>query len=131
MSDKRDHGPVRLAELVAALSLAIDLGTKTRVKVVKNKVAPPFREAEFEIMYGTGVNWAGEIVDLGSEAGVVEKSGAYYSWKGERIAQGRDNACKWMLENPQAAEEIRTLLIARRKAEYAKLGAPGPAGGRG
>ena len=102
----------------------IPVGTKTRVKVVKNKVAPPFREAEFEIMYGTGVNWAGEVVDLASEAGVVEKSGAYYSWKGERIAQGRDNACRWMLENPQAAEEIRALLVARRKAENAKLGAP-------
>src|SRR5690348_960934 len=60
------------------------VGTKTRVKVVKNKCAPPFREAEFEIMYGTGVNWAGEIVDLASDAGVLEKSGAYYSWKGER-----------------------------------------------
>jgi recombination protein RecA len=102
----------------------IPVGTKARVKVVKNKVAPPFREAEFEIMYGTGVNWPGEVVDLGSEVGVVEKSGAYYSWKGERIAQGRDNACKWMLENPQAAEEIRALLVARRKAENAKLGAP-------
>src|SRR5882672_8518996 len=63
------------------------IGTKTRVKVVKNKVAPPFRECEFEIMYGTGVNWPGEIVDLASDAGVLEKSGAYYSWKGERIAQ--------------------------------------------
>src|ERR671925_1423794 len=64
------------------------VGTKTRVKVVKNKVAPPFRECEFEIMYGTGVNWAGEVVDLGSEAGVLEKSGSYYAWRGERIAQG-------------------------------------------
>ena len=85
---------------------------------------PAFREAEFEIIYGTGVNWPGEIVDLGSEAGVVEKSGAVLRWKGERIAQGRDNACKWMVENPQAAEEIRALLVARRKAENAKLGAP-------
>jgi recombination protein RecA len=100
------------------------VGTKTRVKVVKNKVAPPFREAEFEILYGTGVNWPGEIVDLGSEAGVLEKSGSYYAWKGERIAQGRENACKWMVENPQTAEEIRALLVARRKAENAKLGAP-------
>jgi len=95
------------------------MGTKTRVKVVKNKMAPPFREAEFEILYGMGVNWAGEIVDLGSEAGVIEKSGAYYSWKGERIAQGRENACQWMQENPKAAEEIRTLLVERRKAENA------------
>jgi recombination protein RecA len=95
------------------------MGTKTRVKVVKNKMAPPFREAEFEILYGTGINWAGEIVDLGSEAGVIEKSGAYYSFKGERIAQGRENACQWMQENPKAAEEIRTLLVERRKAENA------------
>ena len=95
------------------------MGTKTRVKDVKNKMAPPLREAEFEILYGTGVNWAGEIVDLGSEAGVIEKSGAYYSWKGDRIAQGRENACQWMQENPKAAQEIRTLLVERRKAENA------------
>jgi recombination protein RecA len=95
------------------------IGTKARVKVVKNKVAPPFRECEFEIMYGTGINWPGEIVDLASEAGVLEKSGAYYSWKTERIAQGRDNACKWMLENSKAAEEMRARLIEMRKAENA------------
>ena len=95
------------------------IGTKTRVKVVKNKMAAPFREAEFEILYGMGVNWAGEIVDLGSEAGVIEKSGAYYSWKGGRIAQGRKNACRWMQENPKAAEKIRTLLVERRKAKNA------------
>jgi recombination protein RecA len=102
------------------------IGTKTRVKVVKNKVAPPFRECEFEIMYGTGVNWPGEIVDLASEAGVLEKSGAYYSWKGERIAQGREAACKWMVENQKAAEEMRARLVERRKAENA--GTPGTAG---
>jgi recombination protein RecA len=95
----------------------VAIGTKTRVKVVKNKVAPPFREAEFEIMYGTGVNWAGEIVDLGSEGNVLEKSGSYYSWKGDRIAQGRENACAWMLANPKAAQEIRETLVERRKAE--------------
>jgi recombination protein RecA len=102
----------------------VAVGTKTRVKVVKNKCAPPFREAEFEIMYGTGVNWAGEVVDLASEDGVLEKSGAYYSWKGERIAQGRENACKWMTENPKAADEVRTLLVTKRKAENARLGMP-------
>jgi recombination protein RecA len=112
----------------------VAVGTKARVKVVKNKCAPPFRECEFEIMYGTGVNWAGEIVDLASEAGVLEKSGAYYSWKGERIAQGRDNASKWMQENPKAAQEIRFTLVEARKAENAGLngaavanGAPGAA----
>jgi recombination protein RecA len=109
--DIRKIGVVKNGEVV--------MGTKTRVKVVKNKMAPPFREAEFEILYGTGINWAGEIVDLGSEAGVIEKSGAYYSWKGDRIAQGRENACQWMQENPKAAEEIRARLVERRKAENA------------
>src|SRR4051794_2768014 len=71
------------------------VGTKTRVKVVKNKCAPPFREAEFEIMYGTGVNWAGEIVDIASEAGGLEKSGAYYAWKGGRIGQGGGGGRQW------------------------------------
>jgi recombination protein RecA len=97
------------------------VGTKTRVKVVKNKVAPPFREAEFEIMYGQGVNWAGEIVDLASDAGVLEKTGSYYAWKGERIAQGRENACKWVSENLKAASEMRALLVEKRKAENAGI----------
>jgi recombination protein RecA len=103
------------------------MGTKTRVKVVKNKMAPPFREAEFEILYGTGVNRAGEIVDLGSEAGVLEKSGSYYSWNGDRIAQGRDNACAYMVENPNVAETIRARLIDKRKAENAGTSAPAAA----
>jgi recombination protein RecA len=103
------------------------IGTKAKVKVVKNKCAPPFRECEFEITYGAGVNWAGEIVDLGSEAGVIEKSGAYYSWKGDRIGQGRENACRWMSENQKAAEEIRTLLVHKRKAENAGVTSNGPA----
>jgi recombination protein RecA len=99
------------------------VGTKTRVKVVKNKCAPPFREAEFEIIYGAGVNWPGEIIDLASEAGILEKSGSFYSWKGERVGQGRETACKWVSENPKAAEEMRALLVEKRKAENA-----GPSG---
>jgi recombination protein RecA len=95
------------------------VGTKTRVKVVKNKMAPPFREAEFEILYGTGVDWAGEIVDLGAEAGLLEKSGAHYSFGGERIGQGRENARAYVLENPKVAEIVRAHLIQKRKAENA------------
>jgi recombination protein RecA len=106
------------------------VGTKTRVKVVKNKVAPPFRECEFEVLYGAGVNAAGEIVDLASEAGLLEKSGAYYSWKGERIAQGREKACAYLAERPELADELRTLLVERRKAENARLGAPAVAAGQ-
>jgi recombination protein RecA len=103
------------------------IGNKTRVKVVKNKVAPPFRECEFEILYGSGVSAAGEIVDLASEAGLLEKPGAYYSLNGERIAQGRDKACQYLGEHPELFEELRGKLVALRKAENARLGAPAPA----
>ncbi len=103
------------------------VGNKARVKVVKNKVAPPFRECEFEIMYGGGVNAVGEIVDLASEAGLLEKSGAYYSWKGERIAQGRDKACQYMAEHPEVMDELRQKLVEQRKAENSRMGAAIPA----
>ena len=102
------------------------VGNKTRVKVVKNKVAPPFRECEFEILYGAGVNAAGEIVDLASEAGLIEKAGAYYSLSGERIAQGRDKACQYMVEHPALADEPRAKLALLRKAENAGPGTPAP-----
>ena len=102
------------------------VGTRARVKVVKNKVAPPFREAEFEILYGVGVNVPGEIVDLASTAGLFEKSGAFYSFKGERIAQGREKACAYVAERPDVAQEVRLTLIEARKAENAALGAPSP-----
>jgi recombination protein RecA len=99
------------------------VGTKTRVKVVKNKMAPPFRECEFEILYGGGINAVGEVVDLASEAGLLEKSGAYYSWQGERIAQGRDKACQYIAERPELVDELRQRLVEQRKAENARLGA--------
>jgi recombination protein RecA len=102
------------------------VGNKTRVKVVKNKVAPPFRECEFEITYGTGISAVGEIVDLASDAGLIEKSGAYYSLAGERIAQGRDKACQYLGEHPALVDELREKLVALRKAENARLGAPVP-----
>ena len=82
------------------------LGNKTRVKVVKNKVAPPFKLAEFDIMYGEGISKVGEIVDLGVKAGVVEKSGAWYSYGDERIGQGRENAKLFLKENISISNEI-------------------------
>jgi recombination protein RecA len=82
------------------------IGNMTRVKVVKNKVAPPFREAEFEIMYGVGISREGEIIDLGSAAGIIEKSGSWYSYKGERIGQGKDNARTFLQQNKAIAREI-------------------------
>ncbi|AQW29669.1 recombinase RecA [Ralstonia syzygii subsp. celebesensis] len=82
------------------------VGNETKVKVVKNKVAPPFREAIFDILYGAGVSREGEIIDLGVEAKVVEKSGAWYSYNGDRIGQGRDNCREFLRENPELAREI-------------------------
>jgi recombination protein RecA len=98
------------------------VGNRARVKVVKNKVAPPFREAEFDILYGMGVNVPGEIVDHATTAGLFDKSGSFYSFKGERIAQGRDKACAYVAEHPDIAQEVRLTLLEARKAENAKLG---------
>ena len=81
-------------------------GNMTRVKVVKNKVAPPFREAEFEIMYGQGISREGEIIELGSSLGIIEKSGAWYAYKGSRIGQGKDNARAYLQSNREVAREI-------------------------
>jgi recombination protein RecA len=81
-------------------------GSETRVKVVKNKVAPPFKQAEFEILYGEGISREGELVDLGVKQGLVGKAGAWYSYKGEKIGQGKDNARLYLKEHPEVAEEI-------------------------
>jgi len=100
------------------------VGNRARVKVVKNKVAPPFREAEFDILYGMGVNVPGEIVDHATASGLFDKSGSFYSFKGDRIAQGRDKACAYVAEHPEIAQEVRLTLIEARKAENTALGAP-------
>jgi recombination protein RecA len=88
-------------------------GNMTRVKVVKNKVAPPFREAEFEIMYGQGISREGEIIELASAQGIIEKSGAWYAYKGNRIGQGKDNARAYLLANREIAREIEEQVRAR------------------
>ncbi|MFL9982985.1 recombinase RecA [Paraburkholderia sp. 1N] len=82
------------------------IGNETRVKVVKNKVAPPFREAIFDILYGEGISRQGEVIDLGVQAKIVDKAGAWYSYNGERIGQGKDNAREFLRENPDIAREI-------------------------
>ena len=82
------------------------VGNQTRVKVVKNKVAPPFRVVEFDIMYGEGISKTGELLDLGVNANIVEKAGAWFSYNGERIGQGRENAKKFLTENPVVASTI-------------------------
>ena len=94
------------------------LGTHVRVKVVKNKCAPPFRQAEFDVMFGTGINVMGEVIDLGTTHGLIEKSGAFFMLDGERIGQGRDNACAFLAENPEIVESLRArLLTAVKQAE--------------
>jgi recombination protein RecA len=82
------------------------VGNQTRVKVVKNKVAPPFKQVEFDIMYGEGVSKVGELVDLGVKAGIVEKSGAWFSFDGDRIGQGRENSKLFLREHPDVAARI-------------------------
>jgi recombination protein RecA len=82
------------------------IGNQTRVKVVKNKLAPPFKQVEFDIMYGEGVSKMGELLDLGVKAGVVEKSGAWFSYDSQRVGQGRENAKIFLKDNPDVAEKI-------------------------
>jgi recombination protein RecA len=87
------------------------VGNRTRVKVVKNKMAPPFREVEFDIMYGEGISHEGDLVDLGAESGVVEKSGAWFGFEGDRIGQGRDNARVYLKEHPEVARKIENKVL--------------------
>ena len=94
------------------------VGTPTRVKVVKNKVSPPFKEVEFDIMYGEGISKVGELVDIGVKAGVVEKSGSWYSYKDERIGQGRENAKMFLKQNPGVASEIEDKIRAANGLDF-------------
>ncbi len=115
------------------------VGNRTRVKVVKNKMAPPFREVEFDILYGKGISRSGEIVDLGVDLGIVQKSGAWYSLDGERIGQGRDNSRTYLEEKPELLQKIEQLILEKfglaRAAPASKVdadpatNASAPAGG--
>ncbi|MEO8553732.1 MAG: recombinase RecA, partial [Kofleriaceae bacterium] len=91
------------------------IGSEVKVKVVKNKLAPPFREAEFEILFGTGVNKLGELVDTAEKLGLVEKSGTWYSYDGEKLGQGRDKAIAHFDEHPRLQDQLRGALIAQAK----------------
>ena len=96
--DIRRTGSIKKAEEV--------IGSETKVKVVKNKVAPPFKTAEFDILYGEGISRLGEIIDMGVEARILEKSGSWYAYNGEKIGQGKDNAREFLRENPEIAREV-------------------------
>jgi recombination protein RecA len=89
------------------------IGNQTRVKVVKNKVSPPFRVVEFDIMYGQGISKLGELIDIGVKSGIINKSGAWFSYKGDKIGQGRENSKIFLQENPQIASEIETLIRSK------------------
>ena len=93
------------------------IGKQTKVKVVKNKVAPPFRRAEFDIMFGEGISRAGEIIDLGAELGIIKKSGSWFSYNETKIAQGRDAAKQVILDNPELAEELEGLIFAELRKD--------------
>jgi recombination protein RecA len=105
------------------------VGNQTRVKVVKNKMAPPFKVVEFDIMYGEGVSKTGELIDLGVAANVVEKSGAWFSYKDQRIGQGRENAKAFLKQNPDIAAEIETAIRANAGLVAGAMLAGGPEGG--
>jgi recombination protein RecA len=97
------------------------VGNQTRVKVVKNKVAPPFRQVEFDVMYGEGISKTGELLDLGVTAGIVEKSGSWFSYSGERIGQGRENAKNFLKQNPDIANAIESAIRANAGLIAAKI----------
>jgi recombination protein RecA len=112
------------------------VGSRTRVKVVKNKMAPPFREVEFDILYGQGISHSGDVIDLATEANIVEKSGAWFSFQGERIGQGRENARTYLEQHPALLEKIEGLVLAKhgigRKTSGAGLStAPSAGAGAG
>ncbi|MFN3607396.1 MAG: DNA recombination/repair protein RecA, partial [Cypionkella sp.] len=95
------------------------VGNSTRVKVVKNKVSPPFKEVEFDIMYGEGISKVGELVDIGVKAGVVDKSGSWYSYRDERIGQGRENAKSFLRQNPAIALDIEEKIRGANGLDFA------------
>jgi recombination protein RecA len=89
------------------------IGNRTRVKVVKNKVAPPFKEVEFDILYGEGISREGDMLDLAAEKNIIEKSGTWYNYGTERIGQGRENARQWLKEHPETMEKIRKIVLEK------------------
>src|SRR5438552_2744114 len=109
-----------------ALEIADMLVRSNAVNLVKNKMAPPFREVEFDSLYGQGISRAADVLDLASEAGVVERSGAWFSFQGERIGQGRDNARTYLEQHPQILDKVEALLLAKHGIQRATAAPPEP-----
>ncbi len=125
--DIRRIGAIKESAAAAGKDPAV-VGNRTRVKVVKNKMAPPFREVEFDILYGLGISRAGDVVDLGSDLGIIEKSGAWFSFGGERIGQGRENAKAYLEQHPDTMDKVEAMILTKHGMKRA-LSAGAPANG--
>jgi recombination protein RecA len=128
--DIRRIGAIKEATAVGGKDPAV-VGNRTRVKVVKNKLAPPFREVEFDILYGHGISHSGDVVDLASDLGIIEKSGAWYSFGGERIGQGRENAKTYLEQHPDIMERIEVMVLAKNGIQRAAVLGSAPSDGNG
>jgi recombination protein RecA len=124
--DIRRIGAIKEASPASGKDPAV-VGNRTRVKVVKNKLAPPFREVEFDILYGQGISRSGDVVDLGSELGIIEKSGAWFSYGGERIGQGRENAKAYLEQHPDVMDKVEGMILAKNGIRRTGAAAPTPA----
>ncbi len=123
--DIRRIGAIKEAAASSDRKDPMVVGNRTRVKVVKNKMAPPFREVEFDILYGQGISRAGDIVDLATDQGLIEKSGAWFSFQGERIGQGRENAKSYLEQHPELMDRLELLILQKHGVKRA--GTPEPA----
>jgi recombination protein RecA len=126
--DIRRIGAIKETSPVAGKDPVV-VGNRTRVKVVKNKLAPPFREVEFDILYGQGISRSGDVLDLASEAGIVDKSGSWFSFEGERIGQGRENARTFLEQHPDAMDKIEQMILAKHGIRRSQGSAVSPASG--
>ncbi len=116
--DIRRIGAIKETSSVAGKDPMV-IGNRTRVKVVKNKMAPPFREVEFDILYGQGISRSGDVLDLASELGIVEKSGSWFSYEGDRIGQGRENARTYLEQHPELIDKIELMILAKHGVKRA------------
>jgi recombination protein RecA len=116
--DIRRIGAIKEAATTGGKDPAV-VGNRTRVKVVKNKLAPPFREIEFDILYGQGISRSGDLVDLASELGIIEKSGAWFSFGSDRIGQGRENAKTYLEQHPEVMEKVEQMVLAKHNIKRA------------
>ena len=122
--DIRRIGQIKEAAAAGDKKDPVAIGNRTRVKVVKNKMAPPFREVEFDILYGQGISKSGDILDLASDLGVVEKSGAWFSYGSERIGQGRENAKAYLEAHPQMMDKLEAMILQKHNIKPRNGSAP-------